>query len=461
MTDKCAVILAGGQGKRMRSELPKPMFEVLGEPMLEWVIKACEESGITDICVVKGYNAEVIEDYLGGRCDTVHQTERKGTGHAVMTATEWLKGKNTENVVILNGDAPFVDAETITSSFKQHKENSNAVTVITAEVSEPYGYGRIIRSGDGSGIRGIVEEKDATLEQKKIHEINSGAYWFNTESLIAALGELKPNNAQNEYYLTDTVFILLDMGKRAEAYRTENPDAVLGANDRKGLLLLNDTARKNIIDKHLDSGVEFLCTDGVSIGRNVKIGVGTKILQGTIIKGNTIIGENCVIGPNCLIENSTVGDNTVLNYVQAYDSVVEDNVKIGPFVQLRPNSHIRSHVKIGDFVEIKNSDIGEYTSVSHLTYVGDSDVGRNVNFGCGVATANYDGEKKFRTKIGNNAFIGCNTNLVAPVTVGNDAYTAAGSTVTKDVPDGSLAIERAELSFHDGYGENKLRSRKK
>ena len=225
--------------------------------------------------------------------------------------------------------------------------------------------------------------------------------------------------------------------------------------------MLNDTARRTIIGKLLDSGIEFLCTDGVSIGRNVKIGAGTKILQGTIIKGDTLIGENCTIGPNCLIENCEIGKDTTLNYVQAYDSVIEDSVKIGPFVQLRPGSHIKSHVKIGDFVEIKNSSIGEYTSVSHLTYVGDSDVGRNVNFGCGVATANYDGEKKFRTKIGDNAFIGCHTNLIAPVTVGDSAYTAAGSTVTKDVPDGALAIERADLSFHNGFGEKKLRSRSK
>ena len=449
MIKKCAVILAGGQGKRMKSELPKPMFEVLGEPMLEWVIRSCEESGISDICVVKGYNAQVIEDYLGGRYDTVLQEERKGTGHAVMTAIDWLRSKNAENVIILNGDAPFVDAETITAAFKQHEENQNSVTVITSEIPEPFGYGRILRSGDGSRICGIVEEKDATIEQKKLHEINSGAYWFRTDDLITALGELKPNNSQNEYYLTDTVFILLDMGKRAEAYKSENPDVVLGANDRRGLLMLNDTARKNIIDKLLDSGVEFLCTDGVSVGGSVKIGAGTKILQGTIIKGSTLIGENCEIGRD-----------TNLNYVQAYDSVIDDGVKIGPFVQIRPGSHIKSHVKIGDFVEVKNSTVGEGTAVAHLTYIGDSDVGKNCNFGCGVAIANYDGEKKSRTKVGDNAFIGCHTNLIAPVTVGNSAYTAAGSTVTKDVPDGALVIERAELSFREGYGERKLRSRK-
>lgn len=459
MSNNCAVILAGGQGKRMKSELPKPMFEVLGEPMLEWVIKSCEEAEISDLCIVKGYNAGVIEDYIGGRYHTVMQEERKGTGHAVMTAAEWLGERRDGNVLILCGDAPFVDADTIKQSLELHIRNESAVTVITSEVNDPKGYGRILRSADGKGISGIVEENDATDEQKKIREINSGAYWFRTEQLLYALEHIKPNNSQGEYYLTDSVFILLDAGFRADAYISPNPDVVLGANDRKGLLRLNDAARKAIIEKQLEGGVEFLCTDGVSIGRNVKIGVGTKILQGTIIKGNTEIGENCVIGPNCLIENCTVGNGTKLNYVQAYDSVIDSSVKIGPFVQIRPGCHIRSGVKIGDFVEIKNSEIGKNTSVSHLTYIGDSDVGSGVNFGCGVATANYDGENKFRTVVGDDAFIGCNTNLVAPVKVGSCAYTGAGSTITEDVPDGALAIERGKTEIIEGYGARKLKDR--
>ena len=397
MNRNCAVILAGGQGKRMKSELPKPMFEVLGEPMLEWVIKSCEEAGISDICIVKGYNAEVIENYIGGRHKTVMQEERMGTGHAVMMAVDWLKERIDSNVIILCGDAPFVDSDTIKNALAQHTENGSAVTVITSEVDNPFGYGRVIRSNDG--IKGIVEEKDATNDQKKIKEINSGAYWFKTEQLLYALGEIKPNNSQGEYYLTDSVYILLNAGQKADAYASPNPDVVLGANDRKGLLKLNDAARKAIIEKQLEDGVEFTCTDGVSIGRNVKIGLGTKILQGTILKGSTVIGENCVIGPNCIIENSTIGNGTVLNSVQVYDSQIDDDVKMGPFVHVRMNSHIISGVKIGDFVEIKNSVIGEKTSAAHLTYVGDSDVGKGVNFGCGTVTVNYDGMNKHRTTI--------------------------------------------------------------
>lgn len=457
MNNNCAVILAGGQGKRMKSELPKPMFEVLGEPMLQWVISSCEEAAVTDLCIVKGYNAEVIESYINGRYDTVMQEERKGTGHAVMMTREWLEKRRDGNVLILCGDAPFVDADTIRNALEKHISEDNAVTVITSKVDDPHGYGRIIRYSDGGSITGIVEERDATNEQKKLREINSGAYWFKTEQLLSALTELKPNNSQGEYYLTDTIFILIAAGFRAGAYISENPDAVMGANDRKGLLALNNAARAAIIDKLLDNGVEFVCTDGVSIGRNVKIGVGTKILQGTIIRGDTEIGENCIIGPNCLIENCRVGCGTVLNSIQAYDSVIEDNVKIGPFVHLRPNSHIKSGVKIGDFVEVKNSVIGEKTSVSHLTYIGDSDVGKGVNFGCGTVTSNYDGMNKHRTVIGDGAFIGCNTNLIAPVKVGNRAYTAAGSTVTTDVPDDALYIERSRPYIKEDYSEGKLK----
>ncbi len=458
-SSSCAVILAGGQGKRMKSELPKPMFEVLGEPMLEWVVSACENAEISDLCIVKGYNAQVIEDYIGDRYTTVLQPQRMGTGHAVMMAVDWLKEspRFDGNVLILCGDAPFINSGTITAALEQHIRQGNAVTIITAELDDPSGYGRILRGKNG--VTGIVEEKDATNEQKSIREISSGAYWFRTKDLIEALGEIKPNNSQGEYYLTDSVYILMSKGKRADAYISPDKKVVLGANDRKALLMLNDTARHAVIDRLMDEGVEFLCTDGVSIGRNVKIGAGTKILQGTILRGNTVIGSGCVIGPNCIIENCTVGSSVTLNSVQAYNSVIDDCARIGPFVHIRPDSHIKAGVKIGDFVEVKNSTVGERTSIAHLTYVGDSDVGENVNFGCGVVTVNYDGANKYRTVIGDNAFIGCNTNLVAPVKIGAMAYTAAGTTVTKDVPDGALAIERGELRFKDGFAEKRLKGR--
>jgi bifunctional UDP-N-acetylglucosamine pyrophosphorylase/glucosamine-1-phosphate N-acetyltransferase len=321
-------------------------------------------------------------------------------------------------------------------------------------LENPHGYGRIVR--EGNTITSIVEEKDATIEQKQIREVNSGAYWFKTAELIEALGELTQNNSQGEYYLTDTVFIAINKGRRANAYLSENPNVVLGANDRKGLLELNTIARMNVIDKHLENGVEFACLDGVTIGRDVKIGLGTEIKKGCMLMGNTVIGENCVIGADTELTNTQVGNDTILNHVIATDSVVGNHVKIGPYVQLRPNSKICDGVKIGDFVEIKNSTIGENTAVAHLTYVGDSDVGKNVNFGCGCVTVNYDGKVKNRCTIGDNCFIGCNTNLIAPVTLGKGVYTGAGSTITKDVPDFALAVERADLSTVKDYSLRKL-----
>lgn len=448
------IILAGGQGKRMKADMPKPMFKVLGEPMLEWVIKSCESAGLTNICVVTGYMAQVIDKYLDGRYTTVLQNERLGTGHAVMQAIPFMKQNLNGNTLVLCGDAPFIDDVTIKKSLELHESENNSITVITSMIDNPKGYGRIVR--EGNSINSIVEEKDATIEQKQIHEVNSGAYWFKTADLLEYLGELTQNNSQGEYYLTDSVFIAIEKGRRANAYLSENPNVVLGANDRKGLLALNEVARMDVIEKHLENGIEFTCTDGVIIGKDVKIGLGTEIKQGCVLSGNTVIGQDCVIGPNCILNDTIVGNKSTLNSVQSNQAFVGNEVKIGPYVQLRPNSTIHDKVKIGDFVEIKNSTIGEGTAVAHLTYIGDSDVGKHVNFGCGCVTVNYDGKVKNRCIIGDNCFIGCNTNLIAPVKLGKGVYTGAGSTVSKDVPDFALAIERAPFKLKDGYSLKKL-----
>ncbi len=448
------VILAGGKGKRMKANRPKPLCEVLGKPMLEWVIGACENAGVSNLCVVKGFCGEQIDEYLAGRYETVLQAEQKGTGHAVQQAADFIAKDTSGSTLVLCGDAPFLDAETIAAAKAQHDTEGNAVTVITAEIMNPAGYGRILRTE--SGIAGIVEEKDASAEQKTIREINSGAYWFRTAALLEALDSLSCENAAGEYYLTDTVAILLGKGKKAGAFCTENTDVILGANSQRDLLELNTLARMREIDKHLDNGVVFSCTDGITIEQGVQIGAGTQILPGTILKKGTVIGEHCVIGPNCLISECNIEDGVQLNYVQAYQSTIEANVKIGPFVHIRPGSHIKKGVKIGDFVEIKNSTIGEGTAVAHLTYVGDSDVGKKVNFGCGTVTVNYDGITKSRCEIGDNCFIGCNTNLVAPVKLGKYVYTAAGTTITKDVSDYSLAIDRGAMTVKEGYSLRKF-----
>ncbi|MBR1862679.1 MAG: bifunctional UDP-N-acetylglucosamine diphosphorylase/glucosamine-1-phosphate N-acetyltransferase GlmU [Ruminococcus sp.] len=456
------VILAGGQGKRMKVRSPKVLCRVLGEPMLEWVISACEDAELNDICVVKGFEGAQIDAYLESRDSkadivTVLQEEQLGTGHAVMMAKDFLEKHADGNTLILCGDAPFIDRATIEGALALHESRGCGVTVVTSRAEDPTGYGRIVRNDEG--IAGIVEHRDCTPAQLAITEINSGCYWFRTADLLEVLFDLQPNNAQQEYYLTDCVELIINKGRTADAYISENHNVSLGANDRRGLLMLNDIARMDIIEKWLDAGIEFTCIDGVIIGKDVTIGEGSRIDKGTELRGKTVIGQGCLIGSNCIIENTKIGDNVVLNNVQAYESVIEDGVKIGPYVQLRPGSHIKKGAKIGDFVEIKKSTIGEGTAVAHLTYIGDSDVGANVNFGCGVVTVNYDGDRKFRTVIEDNAFIGCNTNLVAPVKIGKGAYTAAGSTITKDVPPSALAIERGTATIKEGYAEKKLKNR--
>ncbi len=456
-----AIILAAGDGKRMKTSKPKVMCEVLGDPMIGWVIDSVRGAGISDedIGVVVGNGAETVREYLAklGSFRTFMQTERKGTGHAVMQASEMLK--DGDNVLVMCGDAPFVDSDVLMSALNEHTHRRNDVTVVTADLPDPGSYGRIQRDANGAFV-GIVEKKDCTLVQLGITEINSGVYWFSAEALKAALPKLAAENAAGEYYLTDTIGIIREAGGKTGTFTAEDTDIVLGANDRSDLLQLNIIAKMRIMAEHMNEGVEFVSTDGIIIGRNIKIGRDTLILPGTILRGNTVIGENCIIGPNSLIENCTIGSGVTLNSVQAYDSRIGDRVKAGPFVQLRPGTVLHDGVKIGDFVEIKNSEIGVNTAVAHLTYLGDSDVGKGVNFGCGCVTANYDGINKFRTKIGDNAFIGCNTNLIAPVEVGENATTAAGSTITKNVPPNSLAIERGETAIKENWEKNFKRKKK-
>lgn len=460
MNKTACIVLAAGDGKRMRSGRPKVLMNVLFKPMLGWVLDSAEETGVDEVCVVAGNQAQQVTNYLEKRekpYTTVLQLERKGTGHAVMQAEEVLK--RSENVLVLCGDAPFMDSDTLKKALELHKKENCGVTVISASIDEPFGYGRIVRDEKGFLLK-IVEQKDATDEEKQIREINSGAYWFEGAALAEALPKLSSSNAAGEYYLTDAVSLIRDSGKKAAVYTAENADIVLGANSRADLNALNEKARKSKLKKLMEEGVEFPCTDGIIIGADVIIGQDTMILPNTVIRGKTIIGENCEIGPNSLIENTVVGNGVRLNNVQAFDSVVDEGATIGPFAQLRPNSHIGKRVKIGDFVEIKNSNIGEKTSVAHLTYLGDSDVGRGVNFGCGCVTANYDGINKYRTVIGDDAFIGCNTNLIAPVEIGDNAATGAGSTITKNVPPNALAVERAETRIIENWEKNKKRKKK-
>ena len=441
MSNNCAVILAGGEGTRMKSKKPKVMAELLFRPMIDRVIDAAKNAGVNDVCVVTGYQAHLLEAHLSGKTETVRQTERLGTGHAVMQATDFIARHKDANVLILNGDAPFIDSKTITDALRYHTENGFVQTVISAKIENPFGYGRIVRDKNENFIA-ITEEASATDEIKKINEINSGAMWFDASALLELLGKITNDNSKGEYYLTDTVSIALASRLRVGAFTADNADAVLGANTRVQLLELNEMLRRKVLVRLMEAGVSIPCTDGVMIDDSAEIGADTVILPGTIIKEGCKIGSGCTIGPNTVLYKTTVGDESVLNSVQSEEAVVGSHVNLGPFVHLRPDTTLADYVHCGNFVEVKNSTVGEHTAVSHLTYVGDSDVGSGVNFGCGVVTVNFNGKTKNRCKIGNDVFIGCNTNLIAPVTLEDRAYTAAGSTITDNVPADALAIAR-------------------
>lgn len=456
MENRCAIILAGGEGKRMKSQKPKALCPVLFTPMIRWVENALRGAGVGNLCVVKGFGAEYLDEYYkNSTVRTVLQSERLGTGHAVMQAINFLNEYKGGAVCVLCGDAPFVTSEALQSSYERMIEENASAAVITAELTNPFGYGRILRDKKGNLSR-IVEQKDAMQEELSIREVNSGMIWFQVDDLLEQLPRLTNHNAQKEYYLTEVFTLLIQSGKKVILSPCEDPLIVLGANDRSQLYDMNELARKRVIKELMQQGVEFVCSENTIISPNVKIGRDTVILPGTILKGDTVIGDGCTIGPNSFLDNCIVGDYTELNTVQAAQSIIGNHVKIGPFCHVRPNSKIADKVKIGNFVEIKNSNIGQKTAVSHLTYVGDSDVGEGVNFGCGVVTVNYDGEHKNRCKVEDNAFIGCNTNLVAPVEIGEGAYTAAGSTITRDVPAGALAVARARQENKEHWAEKKL-----
>ncbi|MDD3193211.1 MAG: bifunctional UDP-N-acetylglucosamine diphosphorylase/glucosamine-1-phosphate N-acetyltransferase GlmU [Oscillospiraceae bacterium] len=449
MGEVCAVVLAAGDGKRMRSARPKVLCEVLFRPMIGWIADTLAECGIGDVCAVLGAGADQVRAAVP-QFSWVEQRERLGTGHAVMQARAFLEGHRGGNCVVLCGDAPFVDAKTLREAYRLHKQESAAATLVTAFLPDPTGYGRILRDGQGNVSR-IVEQADADEKIRRIQEINAGTYWFSVDFLLDALEQLRADNAQGEYYLTDVIGIAAAQGRRVCGYEAADSRVAMGANDRKGLLRLNELARQAQLERHLDGGVEIICADGVVIQPGVQIGPDTTILPGTILKGNTVIGKNCVLGPNTIIEDSVVGDGCQINACQIEQSRLDENVKIGPYTHVRPNSHLKAGVKIGNFVEVKNSVIDERTAVAHLTYVGDSDVGKNVNFGCGTVTVNFDGHDKYRTVIGDDCFIGCNSNLIAPVEIGSGSYIAAGSTITDMVPQDALAIARARQVVKPGW----------
>ena len=437
----------------MKSKMPKVLHKVCGKPLSKWVIDASKAAGADKVCAVVGHKAETVKEVLGDVCEFALQTEQKGTGHAVMQAIDVIKNSKGE-VVILNGDTPLITAETINKAIEYHKNNGNQATVITAILDDATGYGRIVRDNDGSVLK-IVEQKDASEEEKKINEVNSGMYVFDAQSLVYALDKITPNNAQGEYYLTDTLEILLSAGKKIGGYAISDNDEIRGINDRVQLNEAEKIMQKRINEYHMRNGVTMRNPESVYIEDGVEIGNDTEICQNVTIKSGTKIGSDCVIGSGSMLDRAVIHDGVDVLSSVILESEVDEGTHVGPFAYIRPNCHVGKEVKVGDFVELKNSNIDDGTKISHLTYIGDSDVGKRVNFGCGTVTCNYDGKKKYRTTIGDDCFVGCNTNFVSPINVGDGVYIAAGSTITEDIPENSLSIARARQVNKDGWKDKR------
>lgn len=440
MSNFKVVILAAGQGTRMKSKVPKVLHKVLDKTMIDYVIAASKKAGAEDVCVIVGHQSAMVKAMIGGGVEFALQKEQLGTGHAVMQAKDFIG--NDGNVLVLCGDTPLITAETIKELNDIHTKEGNAATMISAIVENPNGYGRIVREND-SFVK-IVEQKDASEEQKKINEVNTGVYIFKASELNAAFDKLTNNNAQGEYYLTDVLEILKNKNEKVGVMIAQDENEFLGVNSKLQLSQAAKIMKRRINERLMIDGVTIEDPDNTYIGADVEIAADTVILPGTILEGQTKIGTDCIIGPNTRIISSVVKDAVIIQHSTLINAEVDNFTTVGPYAYLRPNSKIGEHVRIGDFVEIKNSNIDDGTKVSHLTYIGDSDVGKNINFGCGTVTVNYDGKNKFRTTIKDNAFIGCNTNLVAPVTVEENAYIAAGSTITKDIPENALSIARSK-----------------
>lgn len=451
MANLVAVILAAGKGTRMRSKYPKVLHKVGGKPMLQHVIDAASVAGCDEKVVIVGHEAELVEAMVGRQGNIALQAEQLGTGHAVMQTAEALKGF-TGTALILCGDTPLLEGEELKKFCEAHQASGAAATVLTAIMEDPFGYGRIVRDAKGN-VQAIVEQKDATEEQKAIKEINTGIYCMECPLMFDVLATLTNDNAQGEYYLTDVLEKLNKAGQKVGGVITEDSDMVMGINSRKQLSVAESVMRQRILDKLMDSGVTIMDPASTFIEGSVKIGRDTIIYPYTWLEGSTEIGEDCEIGPNARFTNVKIGNNNHLQFIYGHDCEVKNNVTAGPYVHLRPDTVISDGVKIGNYVEVKNSNVGEGTKLPHLTYIGDSDIGSGVNMGCGCITVNYDGKKKHRTIIGDNAFVGCNTNLVAPVTVQANTYIGAGSTITKEVPENALGIARAKQKNIEGWAE--------
>lgn len=457
MSSRYAIVLAAGKGTRMRSTRCKVLHEVCGKPMIQHIVDRLHGLGIHEIILIVGHGAEQVKKQFGASVRYAYQSEQLGTAHAVMMATDLLQDKQGTTLV-LSGDTPLVREKTLKQLLEQHETQHAAATVLTARVDDPTGYGRLIRDANGL-VERIVEHKDATAEERLVCEINTGMYGFDNQKLFQAISRVKNNNAQKEYYLPDVLTILSEQNEPIAAFMTDDAEEGGGVNDRIQLACAERLLRMRINEQHMQNGVTIIDPTFTYIDADVCIGSDTVIHPGTYLRGKTTIGPSCVIGPNVDVSDCIVGSNVEIRYSNVCNSTIRDGAVVGPYAYIRPGSEVGEEAKVGDFVELKNSRLGKGAKVAHLSYIGDADIGEQVNVGCGTITVNYDGVHKHKTIVGDHAFIGCNANLIAPVTIGEGAYVAAGSTITEDVPNDALAIARERQSIKEQYAKRLMVTR--
>jgi len=455
MKDTALIIMAAGKGKRMKSNLPKVLHNLAGKPILNYVLKTVDPLKVKRKIIVVGYKSEKLRELIGDEIEYVEQVEQLGTAHAVLQ-TKRLLSDFEGDILILSGDVPFLTINTLKRLLKYHKDNEFSCTLISTILENPYGYGRIIRDKEG-GIKGIIEEMDLPEDKKGINEINTGIYCFNKENLFPVLEKIVPDNKQGEYYLTDTVKMLLKDGLNIGNIMAKDYSEVLGINTRVDLASASQKVYQRVRKNLMLQGVTIIDPNSTFIDEGVEIGEDTVIYPFTIIGKDSKIGKCCHIGPYSHLIDARIGKGVKVWASTIEDSSIEEGANIGPYAHLRPGTIIKKGAKIGNFVEVKKTVVGEASKASHLTYLGDAVIGKRVNIGAGTITCNYDGKRKNKTIIEDEVFIGSNNSLVAPVKLGKASYTAAGSTITEDVPAGSLAIARSKQRNIKGWGKRKKR----
>ena len=431
-----SVILAAGKGTRMKSRKPKALHPVCGKPMLEIIADSAEAAGLTPVTVVVPGDSEAIRRSLGDRCLYAVQKDRLGTGHALMKARGVIT--DCDNIMVMAGDTPLIRPETLTEMTRTHISSEAPITMLTSELADPDGLGRVVRNAN-DGITSIVEQKEADPQTLNIREINAGVYCFRTSWLWDNLPRLKPSST-GEIFLTDLIEVAADQGHEVASIALKDANEAFGVNTRLELSRVESIMRDRIRRYWMMEGVSIPDPESVYIDYDARVGMDTVILPNTHIKSDAVIGEDCEIGPNSVIADSRIGDQCRIVSSVVEEAIIESDVHVGPFSHIRPGAYLESEVRIGNFGEIKNSRIGRGTKSGHFSYIGDADVGENVNIGAGSITCNYDGQNKHRTVIGDDVFIGCDTMMVAPVTIGDRSYTGTGSIINKDVPPDSGAI---------------------